>query len=143
LENLKAETLEHVTIEEFLMNLKKEFCREDNETMKVVKLKKIEQRSRKMEKFVQEFRKAARGSEYKERSLVEDFKREINRVIRRKLIEVERPSRSIEKWYERAVCYDRYLLKSAWTWVEGMTTTISCAEVVSVSTSCGRHDILT
>ena len=42
LENLKAETLEHVTIAEFLMNLKKEFCREDNETMKVVKLKKIE-----------------------------------------------------------------------------------------------------
>ena len=57
LENLKAKTLEHVTIEKFLMNLKKEFCREDNETMKVVELKKMEQRSIKMEKFVQDSEK--------------------------------------------------------------------------------------
>ena len=40
-------------------------------------------------------------------------------------------------------CYDQRLLESTWTWVKGMTTTISCAVVVSVSASCGRHDILT
>ena len=57
--------------------------------MKVVELKKIKQRSRTMEKFVQELRRVARGSKYKERSLVEKFKREINRVIRRKFIEVK------------------------------------------------------
>jgi len=39
---------------------------------------------------------------------VEEFKRRMNRVIRRKLIEAERPSRSIKKWYERAVNLDRY-----------------------------------
>jgi len=39
-------------------------------------------------------------------------------------------------------CYDRCLLRSAWTWAKGMMMTISCAEVVSVSASCGRHDIL-
>jgi len=35
-----------------------------------------------MEEFVQEFRRAAKESEYKERSLVEEFKREMSGVIR-------------------------------------------------------------
>ncbi len=35
------------------------------------------------------------------------------------------------------------LLKTAWTWIKGMTTTIGCARVVSVSASCGRHYNLT
>ena len=65
-----------------------------------------------MQEFVQEFRRAARESEYEERPLVEEFKRRMNRVIRRKLIEAERPSRSIKKWYERAVNLDRYQRKS-------------------------------
>jgi len=43
----------------------------------------------------------------------------------------------------RWCCYDRCLLESTWTWVKGMMTTISCAEVVSVSTSCSRHCNLT
>jgi len=38
-----------------------------------------------------------------------------------------------------AFCYNQCLLESTWTWVKGMTTTIGCAGVVSVSTSCGRH----
>ena len=46
------------------MDLKKEFGGGDNETMKVEELKKIEQKSSMMEKFVQGFRKAARGSRY-------------------------------------------------------------------------------
>ena len=36
-----------------------------------------------MEKFVQEFRRTARESEYKERLLIKKFKREMNRTIRR------------------------------------------------------------
>ena len=61
-----------------------------------------------MEEFIQEFRRAARGSEYKERPLVEEFKREMNGTIRRKLIEAERPPLSIEQWYEHATNLDRY-----------------------------------
>jgi len=34
-----------------------------------------------MEEFVQEFRRAVRGSKYEERPLVEEFKREINIII--------------------------------------------------------------
>ena len=44
---------------------------------------------------------------------------------------------------KRIVCYDRCLLESTQTWVKGMTTTIGCAEVVSVSASCSRHCNLT
>ena len=42
LEDLEAGTLEYVTIEEFLTNLKKEFSGEDDKTMKVAELKKVE-----------------------------------------------------------------------------------------------------
>ena len=49
-----------------------------------------------MEEFVQEFRRAARESRYRERLLVEEFKRRMNGMIRRKLMEAERPPSSIE-----------------------------------------------
>ena len=73
--------LEYETTREFLADLKKEFGRGDEETVKVAELKMLEQRGRTIEEFVQEFRRAARGSKYKGRLLVEEFKREINRVI--------------------------------------------------------------
>ena len=34
-----------------------------------------------MEEFVQEFRRAARGSRYEERPLLEEFKRGMNKVV--------------------------------------------------------------
>jgi len=37
-----------------------------------------------IEKFVQEFREVARENKYKKRLLVEEFKREINRIIQKK-----------------------------------------------------------
>ena len=60
-----------------------------------------------MEKFVQEFKRAARGSGYEGRPLVEEFKRGMNGGIRRKLMEVENPPTSIENWYRRATALDR------------------------------------
>ena len=60
-----------------------------------------------MEEFMQEFKRAARGSEYEGRPLVEEFKRGINRGIRRKLMEAENPPASIEQWYRRATALDR------------------------------------
>jgi len=38
-----------------------------------VKLKKVEQESRIMEEFVQEFKRAVRGSGYERRLLIEEF----------------------------------------------------------------------
>ena len=48
-----------------------------------------------------------RGSRYKERPLIEEFKREMNGEIRRKLMEVENLLASIEQWYRRATALDR------------------------------------
>jgi len=60
-----------------------------------------------MEEFVQEFKRAARGSGYEGRPLVEEFKRGMNGGIRRKLMEAENPPTSIEQWYRRAMALDR------------------------------------
>ena len=75
--------------------------------MKAVELRKLEQGERTMEEFVQEFKWAARGSEYEGRLLVEEFKRGMNEGIRRKLMEVENPPASIEQWYRRTMALDR------------------------------------
>jgi len=42
-----------------------------------------------MEEFVQEFKRAARGSGYEGRPLIEEFKRGMNGTIRRKLMETK------------------------------------------------------
>jgi len=60
-----------------------------------------------MEEFIQMFRKAARGSSYERWVLIEEYKREINRRIRRRLIEVEYPLKNINQWYERVARLDR------------------------------------
>jgi len=43
---------------------------------------------------------------------VKEFKRGINRVMRRKLIEAERPPTRIEQWYEHATNLDRHWRES-------------------------------
>ena len=48
--------------------------------------KKIEQGRKMIEVFVQEFRRTTRESKYKEKLLIEKFKRGMNRMIKRKLI---------------------------------------------------------
>jgi len=44
--------------------------------------------------------------------LIEEFKRGINGMIRRKLIEAKRLPTSIEQWYECATNLDRYWRES-------------------------------
>jgi len=97
MEELEAEKMEYETVKKFLTVLKKEFGREEEKSVKAVELRKLEQGGRTMEEFIQEFKRAARGSMYKERPLIEEFKREMNGGIRRKLMEVENPLASIEQ----------------------------------------------
>ena len=99
--------MEYETAEEFLTVLRKEFGGGEEEAVKVAELRKLEQEGRTMEEFVQEFKRAVRESGYEERLLVEEFKRGMNRGIRRKLIEAENPPASIEQWYKRAMALDR------------------------------------
>ena len=89
MEELKAGEVEYELAEKFLISIKKEFGREEKELVKTAELRKFEQGGRTMEKFVQEFKRAAKGSGYKKCSLIEEFKRGINKAIRRKLIEIE------------------------------------------------------
>ena len=107
MEELKSGELEYKSVEEFLTSLKKEFGGGKEESVKAVELRKLEQGGRMMEEFVQEFKRATRGSRYKGRPLVEEFKRGMNRVIRRKLMEAENQPGSIEQWFRRAIALDR------------------------------------
>ena len=80
--------------------------------MKVAELKKLEQRGRIIEEFMQEFKRTVRGSGYKGRLLIEEFKRGMNRVIRRILMEAERLLTNIKQWYECATNLDRHWRES-------------------------------
>jgi len=96
MEELGSGEVEYELAEEFLISLKKEFGEGEEESVKVAELRKLEQGGRTMEEFIQEFKRTVRGSGYKERPLIEEFKRGMNGGIRRKLIEVENLLISIE-----------------------------------------------
>ena len=97
MEELESGEIEYESAEEFLMSLRKEFGGKEEESVKAAELRKLEQGGRMMEKFVQEFKQATRGSEYEGRPLVEEFKRGMNGGIWRKLMESENPLTSIEQ----------------------------------------------
>jgi len=112
LEDLEEGLLEYELIGEFLVIIKKEFGGGDKKSVKVAELKKLEQEGRTMEEFMQEFQRVARDSGYEGRLLMEEFKRGMSGVIRRKLIEMERPPTSIKQWYEYATNLDQHWRKS-------------------------------
>ena len=97
MEELEAGEVEYESVEEFFTVLKREFGAGEEELVKAAELRKMEQGGRTMEEFVQEFKRAARGSGYEGRPLIEEFKRGINGGIRRKLMEAENPPTSIEQ----------------------------------------------
>ena len=107
MEELEIGEMEYETVEEFLTSLKKEFGGGEEESVKAAELRKMEQGGRTMKEFVQEFKRSARGSEYRGRPLMEEFKRGMNGGIRRKLMEAENPPASIEQWYKRTMALDR------------------------------------
>ena len=106
-EELELGEIEYETVEELLTTLKKEFEGGEEESVKTAELRRMEQGGKTMEEYVQEFKRTARGSRYKGRLLVEEFKRGMNEGIQRKLIESENPPSSIEQWYQRATALDR------------------------------------
>jgi len=96
MEELEVGKMEYEMAEELLTVLKKEFGGGEEEAVKTVELRKLEQGERTMEKFVQEFKQTVRKSGYEGRLLVEKFKQGMNGGIRRKLMEVENPLAFIE-----------------------------------------------
>jgi len=100
------------TVEKLFTKIRQEFGEFDEESRKVDELRVLEQGSRMVDEYVQEFKRAARGSGYEGRALVEEFKRGLSRVIRRRLAEAETPPTTIEQWQERAVQLDHNMRQS-------------------------------
>ena len=97
MEEMEAGEVEYESAEEFLTILRKEVAGGEEESVKAAELRKMEQGGKLIEEYVQEFKRAARGSRYEGQLLMEEFKRVINGGIRRKLIEAENLPASIEQ----------------------------------------------
>jgi len=95
------------TVEQLFSKIRNDFGETLEEERKIEQLWTIEQGGRTYDEYVQEFKKVARGSSYEGRPLIKEFKRGLNRVIRRKLAEAEEPPTTIGEWQERAVRLDR------------------------------------
>jgi len=95
------------TVEQLFSKIRNDFGETSEEERKIEQLRTIEQGGRMCDEYVQEFKKVARGSGYEGRPLIKEFKRELNRTIRRKLAEAEEPLTTIGEWQERAVRLDR------------------------------------
>jgi len=84
-------------VEKLFTKMREEFRECDEESRKVDKLRILEQGGRTCNEYVQIFKKISRGSSYKGRPLVEEFKRGLNRNIRRRLAKAESPLVTIDK----------------------------------------------
>ena len=107
LDEIAKGTLDMETMEELFEKMREEFGEFDKESRKADKLRLLTQGSKTCDEYVQEFRRAARGSRYEGRALIDEFKRGLNGTIKRKLAEAESLSSTITEWQERAVKLDR------------------------------------
>ena len=95
------------TAEQLFTKIRNDFGETLEEERKIEQLRTIEQEGRTCDEYVQEFKKVTRRSGYERRPLIEEFKRELNRAIRRKLAEAEEPPTTIGEWQERVVRLNR------------------------------------
>ena len=93
--------------EQLFTKMRNNFGETLEEERKIEQLRIIKQRGKTCNKYVQEFKKVARGSSYEGRPLIKEFKRGLNGSIRRKLAEAEEPPTTIKEWQERAVRLNR------------------------------------
>ena len=95
------------TVEKLFTKIRNDFGETSEEERKIKQLRMIEQGRRTCDEYIQEFKKVARGNGYERRPLIKEFKRGLNRNIRRKLAEAEEPPTTIGEWQERVVRLDR------------------------------------
>jgi len=93
--------------EQLFTKIRNDFGETLEEERKIEQLRTIKQGERICDEYVQEFKKVARGSGYEGRPLIKEFKRGLNRSIRRKLAEAEELPTTIGEWQERVVRLDR------------------------------------
>jgi len=112
LDEIAKETSVVQIIEQLFAKIRQEFREFDEESRKVDKLRVLEQGGKTVDEYVQEFRRATRGSSYERRALVEGFKKGLNRVVKRRLVEAKSSSTTITQWQERAVQLDYNMRQS-------------------------------
>jgi len=95
LDELTKRESEVDTVEKLFTKIRNNFGETSEEERKVEQLRTMEQGGRTCDEYVQEFKKVARRSSYKGRPLIEEFKRGLNRAIRRKLAKAEEPLTTI------------------------------------------------
>ena len=83
------------TVEKLFTKIRNDFGETSEEERKVEQLRTMGQGERTCNEYVQEFKKVTRRSGYKGRPLIKEFKRGLNRAIRRKLAETEEPPTTI------------------------------------------------
>jgi len=107
LDELAKEESEVDMVEKLFTKIRNDFDETSKEKRKIEQLRTMEQKGRTCNEYVQEFKKVARGSDYERRPLIEEFKRGLNRGIRRKLVEAEELLTTIGEWQKRVVRLDR------------------------------------
>ena len=100
------------TIKELFTKMQEEFGEFNEESRKVDKLRLLEQGGWMCDEYIQVFKKVSRGSRYKGRPLIEEFKRGLNENIWRRLAEAELPPMTIKEWWEGLVRLDKNLKQS-------------------------------
>jgi len=107
LDELAKEESEVESVEQLFTKIRNDFGETSKEERKIEQLRTIEQGGRTCDKYVQGFKKVTRRSSYVGRPLIEEFKRGLNRAIRRKLAKVEELPTTIGEWQEKVVRLDR------------------------------------
>ena len=97
LDEITKGTLAVSTVEELFTKIRQEFEEFKEESRKVDELRVLEQEGKTVDKYVQEFKRAARGSGYEGRALVEEFKRGLSGTVRRRLAAVEGSCAKIDR----------------------------------------------
>jgi len=103
MDELAKEESEVELVEQLFTKIRNDFGETSEEEKKIEQLQMIEQGERTYDEYVQDFKKIAKRSGYERRSLIEEFKRGLNRAIKRKLAEAEELLITIGEWQERAI----------------------------------------
>jgi len=107
LDELAKRESEVKSTEQLFTKIRNNFGEISEKERKIEQMRTIEQGERTCDKYVQEFKKVAKKSNYERRPLIKEFKRGLNKSIRRKLVEAEEPPTIIGEWQERVVRLDR------------------------------------
>ena len=89
LDELAKKESEVELAEQLFTKIRDDFEETLEEKRKIEQLRTIEQGGRTCDEYVQKFKKVTRGSGYKRRPLIKEFKRGLSGNIRKKLVEAE------------------------------------------------------